>query len=64
MPMYCWKQKDTDNVVEIFREFSDYETPPTKEEHPEAEIGTWERVIGKNIHLIRGAGWRGKKGAW
>ena len=64
MPMYVWQNKETGARVEVFREFADYETPPSKEEHPEAEAPGWERVIGTNIHLIRGAGWRGRKGAW
>lgn len=64
MPMYQWQNKETGEKVEVFREFQDYERPPTEEEHPQALTGTWERLLGINIHLIRGAGWRGRKGAW
>lgn len=63
MPMYTWVRKDTlgteeEIEVEVVRTFSDYQLPPTIDEHPDAESHEWIRIISGG-HMIdkRGPGW-------
>lgn len=69
MPIYCYKDKNTEKTVEVVRVFSDYDKIPTKEEATElsAEEYTaaeWERVIGGGIKIVRGPNFTGSKGNW
>lgn len=64
MPFYTWVDKKTGKEVEVLRIFADYEKPPTKEEAPDIEDPEWERQIGSNQILTRGANWSGSKGNW
>lgn len=69
MPIYCWHDKNSELKVEVIRSFAEYENPPVDDELPEAERGKqdsrkWERIIGSDIRVMRGAGWGMGKGYW
>ena len=76
MPIYPWKDSNTTREIEVFREFSEYENPPTLEEcttsnninsaavmtEEEFNNAKWERIIGRGIKVTyeQGSG----KGKW
>jgi predicted nucleic acid-binding Zn ribbon protein len=64
LPLYNWKNKKTGKVIEVIRNFSDYQEPPTLEEAPEEKDPEWERMIGSDIKVIKGRSWGGSKGNW
>lgn len=64
MPQYIWLDKKSQKEVIVIRTFSEYENPPTPEEAPGLEDPEWERMIGGNQTLQRGASWGGAKGYW
>jgi hypothetical protein len=67
MPLYTWRNNKTGREVEIIRHFSEYETPPTREEandwsDEEYSEADWERLIALS-RWVRG-NWGGGKGHW
>lgn len=67
MPIYTFKDKNSDLEVDVVRSFEDYQVPPTDDELPEEERGKvrdWLKLVGSGIKTIRGANWRGGKGYW
>ena len=71
MPYYPWKDERTGKELEVLRNFSSYEEPPTEEEAVEAgfsakeyTLATWKRLIGSKIRTARGANWGPGKGNW
>ena len=64
-PMYCWVEKNTGTQIEVVRNFSEYQVPPTEEESGiNPEQANWERIIGGGIKTIRGSNWGPGKGHW
>lgn len=57
MPVYTWKDKNTDKIYEVIRSFDDSGVPP--EEPADAD---WVKVIGVP-NVARGDNW-GSKGNW
>ena len=59
MPFYTYKDKNTDVSIEVIRDMSDYDNPPTVEEAVEGagmtpeqyQNADWERVIGSGIKV-------------
>lgn len=64
MPQYLWADKNTGKTCTVIRSFSEYEVPPTQEEAPEVVDPDWERQVGGDQTLMRGANWQGRKGSW
>lgn len=70
MPLYTWLDKKTERDITVHRNFSDYETPPDREETSkewtDAEFAEadWERLISGGLPFRRGANWSGGKGYW
>ena len=68
MPIYCYRDKNTEKTVEVVRKFADYEVVPTVEEasefsEEEYKDADWERVLGQGIKVTRSSGY-GTKGNW
>jgi len=69
MPIYNYKDTNTEKVVEVIRAFSDYEKVPVREEasnltDEEFQVAVWERFVGAGIKILRGKNWSGSKGNW
>lgn len=71
MPLYEYRGTDG-KVIEVLREFNDYQIPPTREELEKEGLDpdqVYERIISKGIRTIWSPGWgNGKmgsgKGTW
>ncbi len=68
MPMYVWYSKKHDKKIEILRNFSEFQDPPTLEEagmsQEDYDLAEWEKHLGQGIQLVRGDNWKGSKGNW
>jgi predicted nucleic acid-binding Zn ribbon protein len=70
MPMYTYKDKNTDVKVDVIRTFDEMEQVPTLEECGEKlneeqhSKAVWERVIGGGISVLKGPTWGWGKGHW
>ncbi len=68
MPIYRWKDQNTDYEIEVFKEsFDQAQEPPAESDLPEAERGKdrkWLKLISKGIKVARGNSWSGSKGNW
>jgi predicted nucleic acid-binding Zn ribbon protein len=71
MPIYVYRDKETDKKVEVIRDFKDYQIEPSVEEakdygltDDEYSKATWERILGTGIQMTRGDNWTGSKGNW
>lgn len=78
MPIYVWRDDNTNKEVSVLRDSDSLHIEPSRleatqgenlrEEEPltdnEYENAKWTRLIGTGITATRGTGWRGKKGSW
>lgn len=68
MPMYPYFDETSKKEVEVIRNFSDYDIPPTQEEaqmsDEEYKEAKWKRLISTGIRVTRGDNWSGSKGNW
>lgn len=66
MPTYYWKNKQTEEIIEVFRALDDYQIPP--EQIPEEELDQWFRLIQKpqifKSLIPEGFGIRQNDAAW
>lgn len=67
MPIYCWKDLNTEFKVMVVRSINEHDRKPEEDELEEEERGKkrdWQLQIGTGIQMRKSAAWGSGKGRW